>query len=230
MAQNLENNRTDIIVTDLKMVASLVPGVGSFLSELIGQIIPGQRQDRIANFLRELDVRMRDIEMDQLQVNTYFVDILEDAALQSIKALSEERNKYLANFTVSSIGISDDQFEVKKKLIFILSELTDLDVEILNGFYTNSETKIRKRFQYEHLAVGPYRNLSDAEKKEYDSKSIAWDMHISTLERLALIYPDYEQKELRLNSKVGMPKIKCYRISVLGSLLLRSISEIQTAQ
>jgi hypothetical protein len=224
MSHEIENNKTDITVTGLKGLASIIPGIGGIVSELIGQTIPGQRIDRIAEFIKMLNERISRIEIQQESINTFFIDIFEDSALQALRALTTQRNEYLANFVTQAIGIETTQYEVKKKLIFILSELSDLDIEILKSFNSFEHIRMKQKFYCEPLAYGPYERLSDQEKNDYDAKAIAWHIHVSSLEKLGLLSAEYETSQIRLNSKITQPPVSGYKITTLGKLLLRSIS------
>ena len=51
----LGNNTTDIVAAISKVGVGMVPYVGSILGEIIGNVIPNQRIDRITQFVQHLD-------------------------------------------------------------------------------------------------------------------------------------------------------------------------------
>lgn len=55
---SLEENKTDKVVKGLKAISSLCPYAGGLFSEIITSVIPNQRIDRIAEFLKILDMKL----------------------------------------------------------------------------------------------------------------------------------------------------------------------------
>lgn len=231
MSTTLDANATDITVTGLKAVASLVPGVGGLVGELIGQVIPGQRLDRVATFLRELESRLETLERAP-QPTPEFVDLFEDATLQSLKALSAERIQQLATFVAKAAPTGGESFDVDKRLLQILSDLTDSDLEVLKA-----HTDIRTRFRLEQatyvepLAYGPYNRLDDDEKNQYDARRLAMDLHIAALVRSGLLIPEIRPlgpgpNDYEFDRATGQPVVHGHRISSLGTLLLRRLGAL----
>ena len=54
MKDNLSNQNVDKLVSVANASVSLVPVVGGLISELLTNIIPGQRVDRVVTFIRLL--------------------------------------------------------------------------------------------------------------------------------------------------------------------------------
>ena len=53
--EELENNKTDLIISFSKSIVGVVPIAGPLLSELVGQVIPNQRIDRLTKYIKILD-------------------------------------------------------------------------------------------------------------------------------------------------------------------------------
>lgn len=60
--ENLSSNETDVAVAGLKGLLSLIPIVGSILSETIAFHIPNQRIDRLENFAKLLSAKFENID------------------------------------------------------------------------------------------------------------------------------------------------------------------------
>ena len=65
MSDQLDNDWRDRAALVTKVAASLVPVVGGPLAELVTEVIPRLRQDRIVEYLRELDTRLATLEQEK---------------------------------------------------------------------------------------------------------------------------------------------------------------------
>ena len=122
--------------------------------------------------------------------------MLEESIFQASRSLSEQRNKYLANLISTSKDVDTDRYGIKKKSLYICLELTDTDIEILFSFARRTDHHLKRNYHVRSATIGAYRNMTADEKQEYMTKKVAWDTHISTLERLYLISP--ERKKIRM--------------------------------
>lgn len=64
MTDDLDTSSKDKIGALMRGALGAVPFAGGLLGELVAVIIPGQRQDRIVTYIRELDVRVSTMEAD----------------------------------------------------------------------------------------------------------------------------------------------------------------------
>ena len=227
MTKDLEQKKIDYAVSAAKGIVGAIPAVGPIFAEIIGEIVPNQRVDRIVSVLAELDKRLTAVEKASFTSNKYALSLFEDGMYQAARSLSEERNKYIAIFLKGCASLEKDKFSIKKKLFYILEDLTDLDIEILVGIEHHSgdiKYKLTQRF----LSYGDYNRLDEAQKFEYDLAKEAWELHLSTLQRHGLIEPEYDKFDERepnrhLDEKTGMPKIINYNVTGLGKVFIRSI-------
>ncbi|NVK54745.1 MAG: hypothetical protein HWE26_03960 [Alteromonadaceae bacterium] len=227
MTKDLEQKKIDYAVSAAKGIIGAIPAIGPIFAEIIGEIVPNQRVDRIVAVLTELDKRLTATEKASLTSNKYALSLFEDGMYQAARSLSEERNKYIAIFLKGCASLEEDKFSIKKKLFFILEDLTDLDIEILLGMEHRSG-HIRYKLTPRSVTYGEYNRLDELQKFEYDSAKEAWDLHLSTLQRHGLIEPEYEQLDERepnrhLDEKTGMPRIIDYNVTSLGKVFIRSI-------
>lgn len=227
--QNLDESSQDKLVSAIRIVTSIIPSslAGSLIAEITSAIIPNQRLDRIVAFIKELEDRIGSLESN-FKDNQYAVDLLEDAIKQAARSLSEERNRYLAIF-VSKLGdVKKADHSVKKKLLYLLEELTDVDIDILRSFRDEGASD---RFKYQP----PFRSevevsrLTDSEKFESDLLQVSYDVHLETLERLSLLEPEFQAPEFIEGhtyideNEAKLPKKNGCHISALGRVLLDSI-------
>lgn len=232
--QNLNPNLADLATTLTKGFAGLVPAIGPLMAELLGESIPQQRLDRVVAFLKQLEKRIANSEMERLKDNVYFVDLLENAVVQSTRSLTDERNSYLAKFMEINRDVDERDFSLKKKLLQALEELTDDDIETLESIH-NPFKKNRFR-RHERLTIGKFDALSEDEKYRYELLEASESAHINALEKNELIYakrrvPD-KRNEHELNDHLdddtGLPEIIGREITSKGKLLLKSIGRFKS--
>ena len=109
----------------------LIPGVGSIVTELVNEMVPDQRHERVRDYLVRHDQRLAAIEEADLWRRVREpenVDLFEEGAIQSARALSDERKAYIANLVAS--GIKGDEAErlQAKRLLRLLREVDDRQI------------------------------------------------------------------------------------------------------
>lgn len=224
----LQNKRVDTAVAATKGVLGAVPFAGGALAEIIGSVVPNQRLERITAFLIELDKRLKKFEIEKLNNNKLALDLFEDAMYQAVRVLSDERNKYLANFLKQTIDVNTDSYNTKKKLLSILQELTDKDIEILKFISKRGYQAAAVEFRIRGLTGGAYKKLSNVEQSEYKHQQVDFGLHIATLNRLNLVHvkekeidPKWENSHIDHNT--GLPEVDDCNLTRIGELLLSNI-------
>ncbi|HCC3233744.1 TPA: hypothetical protein JD761_002491 [Legionella pneumophila subsp. pneumophila] len=224
---DIENNKTDYAVSMLKGALGTIPVIGSFASEVIGHAIPKQRQDRIASFVREVAFRVEKLE--QVKIENYFkdplfIDLLEDAIIQSTRALTHERIEHIANLISSSISEDTIQHDKYKRYLTLLNDLTDTEIIVL-GLYVYPANQHPEYYE-RHASVlkkePPTFASSTGEIEEYEIKK----SHSDHLVSLGLLVPKY-----RLDNQLKIPKfspdgtleVSSYDITHLGKSLIKYI-------
>ena len=230
--KDLNITNVDVGVALTKSVVGAIPFAGTAASELLSSIIPNQRLDRVTDFILELDKRINKTEQELLKENKYFVDLFEDAILQATRSLTEERNKFIAVFLEKNKNVTEFDFNINKKLLRILEELTDRDIEILKSFRDKWYSMTYQKYCIPQQTIGTVNSFNDDERYRYDLAVASWGAHISTLETLMLIQakhkmppddPDVSQEYL--DEETGLAEIEEYVVSDLGKVLLTSIGE-----
>ena len=92
--EGLDEDVRDQIVAIGKGIISLVPFAGGPLAEIISAVVPMQRADRIAAYLRALTRRIDAFEAaikHDLLSNKQKIDLIEEGGFQAARALSENR-------------------------------------------------------------------------------------------------------------------------------------------
>ena len=123
----------DVTAQTLKAILGAIPFAGPALSEVVTDIIPNQRLDRIQAFAeaigRRLDGFAEQVEdLDERLKSPVGCRHLEDCASMSTKSLSQERIEYIASLFVN--GITRDKLDCEWNEMFVrlLSELSDCEI------------------------------------------------------------------------------------------------------
>lgn len=227
-SENLDSNKIDVVVSVSKGTASLIPFLGGAIGEVIGNIIPNQRIDRITRFLESLDEKISEVEREQFKSklkSPEFVDILEDAFQQAVRALTEERTEYIS--TLIKQGLTNEQLEMieVKKILWMLGELNDAEIIILKAYdhFTGNDEEFHKK--HEDIIIGPRAYLGSSQN-EVDKYSVH-QTYRKHLEDMGLLTPNFKKPRKgefpEFDEKTGMMKASGYRLTNLGSILLRNI-------
>ena len=91
---NLGNTSRDIVASLTKGTTGMVPIVGPLIAEIVGNVIPNQRVDRITRFVALLEQRLGKLEEDVVRSKIaapVLVNILEDSFTQAARATTQER-------------------------------------------------------------------------------------------------------------------------------------------
>lgn len=227
---DLDIKREDILATSWKSVAGAIPIAGPALAEIVSSIIPNQRFDRVVKFLRELDDRLTNVEAKALKENRLAIDLFEDAAVVASRALTDIRNKYVVSFVKSSVLTKPSDYDIKKKLLYILQELTDRDIEILRSIQVRGHQVTESENYPDYLTETSFRRLSEPEKMDYYAKQEVWPLHILTLERSGLLKAHREEQDVdntnrHVDVETGLPRVSFYETSKLGNIFLSTIYE-----
>ena len=60
--KDLNANSTDIIVSGISAAVGIIPVAGGFVSEIVQNVIPNQREDRIVKFISDLSDELEKIK------------------------------------------------------------------------------------------------------------------------------------------------------------------------
>lgn len=127
----------DRIAALTRGVVGAVPYIGPIVSELVTQVIPNQRLERIEAYITELDKRVKKAERDKL-VHPRKVDLFEDGAFQAIRSLSEERTEYIANVVARGLSGEEKEELAAKRILTLLTQLDDGQIILLASRLTKN--------------------------------------------------------------------------------------------
>ena len=224
----LRNTLRDYVIMAGRAAAGAVPIVGGAITELIG-FIPQQRQERVITFLVTLAQRMQALDRKFNTHNLMTVDLFESAVQQATRAIRPERNQYLVNLMKDCADVDATQYEVDKKILHVLTELTDKDIEVLKAHAHWSTTVVLERDwpQSRFLTAADRKLLDPKVKYEIESSQVSLGIHRAILLRLDLIHPGQTRQHIR--EVAGIPVIDteqpmpAFEITTFGRLLLHRL-------
>lgn len=230
----LNNNWKDYLVSVSKVSLGLVPYAGSMLSEIIGNVIPNQRINRISKFLKILDSKISTIPVEKINMllnSPEFSNFLEEGFYQASRAITDERREYISNIIFN--GLSEDKINLEKSnfLLVILNQLSDSEIIWLK-FYSIFEMHEKNDFLDKHSNILQEKyTLTTSTDDDFVDVALQRNQK-ENLERLELV-----RYEIDTDSKTKQPKIskgvllkKNRRISPFGIVLLKNIGLGEGAQ
>jgi len=193
-----------------------VPGVGSILAEIVGQFIPNQRLERIEDYLRLLEARLRENEAGlsaRPLTEPEAIDLIEEGGFQSARATTDERRQYIARVVADGLSGDDRKRIESKRLLRLLSELDDDQLIILSSYLRRNMQNDSFIATHRHL-LGP-RNVSTAEPKAVIDAATMREIAHDALGRLGLI------RQMLPNQKPDQPpRFDLYGKMMGGHILL----------
>lgn len=230
---SLRNDHVDHIAAAIRSLAGAAPWIGGLLAELVNYAIPNQRVERIAKFAAELEKQLAGMERDVLKArfsSPGYIDLLEDGMHQAVRALSEERIQYIASIVKNGLTDEEEELDRYKHLMVLLASLNDTEVIILKSYdFMGPQATDFFETHGDTLAAQPA--VLGSSQSEVDRSVIHQDyrQHLVRLNLLAPSFRPTPKGEVpEFDSKTGLPKSNRYKITPLGSLLLRAadLSEV----
>jgi len=216
-----------------KGVLGSIPYLGPLVAEVVGVLIPDQRLERIESLLRSLAEKCSGLDeriLAERLRTTESIDLLEDAFLGAARALSRDRIEYLASLLKNSLSSTEVDHLQTKRLMSILSELNDAEVIILKS-HTLPLTQINDFVARHEAILTPPRPYIGAPQDELDRDAVysSYKQHLMRLGLLEPRFRSWRKGQLpQFDEKTGTMKITGYRVTSLGTLLLRQIGWSET--
>ena len=228
---DIDVKKKDVVASVLKGYLSGLPILGPMIAEMIDDLIPNQRIDRIASLLKALESKIDPEEKSKVEARMLeekSIDLMEDGFLQAARALSEERIEYIASLLKNSLTDEALEHIACKKLLSILGEINDVEVLLLRLHSKRTIVKMEEfRSKHKDALTKPIASLA-APREEIDKATI-YKTYETNLARLGLIEIRFKKPrrgELpEFDEKTGMMEARGYNITSLGRLLLRSIDQ-----
>lgn len=231
MNKKLQKNKIDVIISAASTVTSLIPVIGGALSEIIHITIPHQREDRIVEFINDVDHRLNELNITVNQLQKIFENnkygVLTYECLKNVaNEKFEEKIKYYKKLYIDGLTSEEDEMINIANVMNIFSNMNFKEILFLKIFYYsfigghhNQKQEILKKLGI--LTVSPIY-FNKMTQNEFDKETYK-QMTINSLEKKGL-----------LNKKIKREKVfdqhetykEIYEISHLGILILRKIGEI----
>lgn len=174
----LGNKRIDYLTTTLSAVAPLL---GPLLAEVIKELIPGQRLDRIEKYVQILNSKLSRLSDEFIRshlINENFTDLLEDGLRQAAKSTSDDRREYIASVVATGIASETIDCIETKHLLRILGEINDIEVIWLR-YYLVETMNGDNEFRDKHANV--LGLSSDAPERAKDALRWSYKEHLVQL-------------------------------------------------
>jgi hypothetical protein len=227
MKEKLEKNKQDFIASGLQATLGIVPFAGPFLQEVVENIIPNQRLDRLIEFTKILDKKLKEsnIKLLNLQLrDENFISLVEDSLAEAAKATTTERKQYIANILKNGITSKHIDFLESKYLLKILSSVNDAEVIILLSKKLNT-TEGHQQMRNDHPEIFKYERLLSGDPRNKVDKNSIFESYKEHLANLGLLDRRYLWKSgnaKNVSRDYQTPEIN-YRVSKFGELFLKSI-------
>jgi hypothetical protein len=124
----LRSQFSDHAATVLKATLGNLPVGGALVTELIGVIIPNQREERIVAYLaglaRKVEATGRTLDQLQAQLTPEKAALFEDGANGAVKATTAGRIEQLVDLVAQGLGSHGREAEDQRSLVRLLNDLT----------------------------------------------------------------------------------------------------------
>lgn len=225
LPDQLDNQYVDHLAAIGRSIASVVPLAGGLLAEVVGTVIPGQRADRIATYLRELNVRLELLADDVkagLASNAEKIDLIEEGGFQAARATSSHRISQIVEAVSRGMVEEDAEIVRRKRLLLILGELDDDEVNVLNAYGRSYGGGDRAAFK--SISRPMPRHIQAP--RSLSEQNELYDAGVAHLVRLLLLRKNYgtiKRGEIpAFESQSGEFK-HTVEVSLLGRMLLAEI-------
>lgn len=231
----LGNTSTDIVVSLTKGTTGMIPFVGSLVAEIVGNVIPNQRVDRIVRFVELLESRLDNVEQDvarQRMASPEAVDLLEDAFSQAARATTGERLEYISNVVANGFSADELKQAEVKRMLWLLGQLNDVEIIILRSSLcsTREEYEADAEFQIKHeevLAADATHLGSSEEEFEAAAVKRSYRSHLHDLGLIRHRYKKPKRGELpEFDDSTGMMKTSGLDVTRLGRMFLHYLDLI----
>ncbi|WP_424360528.1 hypothetical protein [Methylocystis parvus] len=215
---------SDHAAATLRAAANLVPIFGAGLAEIVTNIIPNQRLDRIERYLSLLrdELLAKGLLEDSPKLAHHVnVAIIEDGAFQAARSLSDQRTKFIARCVAEGISAEEAEKIRERKLLRILGELDDEEIMVLRSISSNDWSLMN-----DARPEPPYIGCSEKVARD----NVLWDQSFERLEQLGLIH--FRQIVKKVDSFSSLPEYDAfgkrkgyYLITALGAYLLQHLRQ-----
>lgn len=230
MSEELQTNRTDRITSTAKAVFGMVPVAGSVISEVVGEVIPNQRMDRLVRFVQKLGEKVEHLDQavfHERATHPDGVNLIEDGCFLAARAKSDDRLDQIASIVANGLSAEEQKRLEADKMLWLLEKLNDVEVILLRGSLprTREEYDLDTEYQKTHAEVlSPKSPHLGSEWSEIEEAALfdSYKGHLMELNLMKVRYKKPKRNQLpEFDEKTGMMKANGRELTLLGRMFLR---------
>jgi hypothetical protein len=231
----LGGTKRDVVVSMAKGVVGAIPGAGSFIAEIIGQVIPEQRIQRIEVYIKKLNERLEEtkeqVTTEQMKRQEN-VDLFEDGATQAARALSDERLEYIARLVAHGMSGDERARLESKRLLSLLRSVDDDQIIILASYLRkNSDNQSFREAHAKLLAPISVHLQSPLEERERATVQRLTRDQLKNLGLFGTRFASAQKGKLpEFDEHTGMMKASGTELTPLGRLFLTRLGLSKTGE
>jgi hypothetical protein len=221
----------DTLLGFTKAGLSIIPIAGPFIAEIIGNIIPNQRLERVTKYLETLKLKLDSLEgesiISQLNSNRNMLLLFEHTIKYSSETNSEDKYDYYSEFIIKALHDKTTEQIQKERVLNIISELNEIEIILLIYFSLRPTIGMKNTFieSKKDLLFPEPRTLNEPLESGYSYDFM--QQYIENLERYKLlrrnIEVDRNTKNLKIDEISGDLKRSSPEITILGDLVVSFI-------
>ena len=205
------------------------------MAEVVGNIIPNQRVDRIVRFVEMLEQRLGNLEQESLRsklLDPPVVDILEDAFTQAARATTQERVEHIANVVANGVSAEELNEGETKRMLWLLGQLNDSQIVFLRGNLAPTREEMISDADFRHkneplLAPEATDRGSTEDDLEEAALRASYRQHLFDLGLVRHRFSPPRRGQIpEFDQKPGMMKSSGTDVTRLGKMLLRYLNLI----
>jgi hypothetical protein len=190
---DIKQNGVDYFVSTAKSALGIVPYAGTFLGEIISNVIPNQRMDRVCKYLeilsKKVDEKLDDGQHREICNDKNLTLLFEKSIRFSSETNSIDKYNYYSEFIISSVKNKTTEQIQKERLLTILSELNEIEIVLIINYGLDLTLKQKNTNEFinknREIIYPKPRYLNEPIEKGYAEKFN--EQYNLNLERLGLI-------------------------------------------
>jgi hypothetical protein len=215
-------SQEDVAASSIRSALALAGPLGGIVGEFLTEFIPGQRADRLHDFVEKLNERLQGLEEEfktRLASSVPYAALTEHASLSAVRTPSDEHRRDLAAILQHGLSRDDAEMLEQQALLVLRDQINDAQVLILMSYgnfqRTMGDTEL-DNFQKLHSSVFAVQQPSMASSPEERRRWTMYEHYRMHLEGLNLL----EATDTRTGSRR-------FKITPLGKLLLDAVGRFR---
>jgi hypothetical protein len=180
----------DIVAIVARGGLGMIPVLGPLAAEIVGGIIPNQRLDRLEDTVARLEAMLEPDEkrlFESKMNDPEFIDLFEEAMLQSTRALTEERRENIAKLLKRGMTDEERGHQSKRRLFEVFASVNDTEAIILTAqaYDPNGESGFWDR--HESILNPPTRTIGSSLAPWDSEAAMMSSVYVQHLTSLGLV-------------------------------------------